>query len=202
MLHAIARRVLPRARAWTVPALAALLAVLLAAPALVATARRATDSTPPSAGSPLERAGKTAYYTSIADAYARVEAGRHLAVLAGLARIARSTPADARILWVRPDYVALLGERRAVPWLYRDGLGDTLARMHDAGVTHVVVSAVTKGDLEGEGGTGEFVTAQSLAPFTRAVTFVVDDPVRPGEEFRLVEIDRAALAAYLRKAAR
>jgi hypothetical protein len=46
------------------------------------------------------------------------------------------------------------------------------------------------------------VTAETLAPFTRAVTFVVDDPVRPGEEFRLVEIDRAALAAHLGKAGR
>jgi len=71
--------------------------------------------------------------------------------------------------------------------------------MHAEGVTHVVVSAVTKGDLEGEGATREFVTAEALAPFTRAVIFVVDNPVRPGEEFRLVEIDRAALAAHLEK---
>ena len=115
----------------------------------------------------------TPYYTSIADAYARVDAGRHLAVLAGLAAVAERTPPDARILWVRPDYVALLANRKAVPWLYREGWTGTLQRMHDAGVTHVVISAITKGDIEGEGADREFVTAEALVPFTRAVTFVV-----------------------------
>lgn len=198
-LVAAGRRVLPPPRAWMGSALVASLALLLTAPALVMTAQRATDRMPPLAGSALELSGMTPYYTSIAGAYARVEAGRHLAVLAGLAAIAGRTPADARILWVRPDYVALLADRKAVPWLYREGWAGTLRRMHDAGVTHVVVAAVTKGDIEGEGATGEFVTAQALAPFTRGVTFVVENPARPEEDFRLVEIDRAALAAHLER---
>jgi hypothetical protein len=153
------------------------------------------DRAPPIAGSALELAGMTSYYTNVAQAYARVDAGRHLAVLAGLERIASRTPPDARILWMRPDYVALLSDRIAVPWRYRDGWEGVLRRMREAGVTHVVVASITKGDIEGEGAAREFVTAAALAPFTRAVTFTVQNPVRPGEEFRLVEIDRAALAA-------
>jgi hypothetical protein len=196
-LFALGRRALPAARAWMAPGFAALLSAVLAAPALVATAQRATDRAPQVEGSPLDLAGMTPYYTSIPESYARVDAGRHLAVLAGLARIAERTPGDARVLWVRPDYVALLSGRTSVPWLYRDGWEATLVRMRDAGVTHVVVSSVTKGDLDGEGSTREFVTATALAPFTRRVVFEMENPVRPGEEFRLVEIDRGALAAYL-----
>jgi len=198
-LFAAGRRALAPPRAWMAVGLPGVLALLLTAPALVTTAQRATDRTPPLAGSTLDLAGMPPYYTSIAYTYARIDAGRHLAVLAGLERIGERTPPGARILWVRPDYVALLANRASVPWLYRDGWEGTLRRMHAEGVTHVVVSAVTKGDLEGEGATREFVTAEALAPFTRAVIFVVDNPVRPGEEFRLVEIDRAALAAHLEK---
>lgn len=202
VLFAAGRRTFAPSRAWMMPGVAALLTLLLTAPALATVARRAADRTPPLAGSTLDLAGMTPYYTSLADAYARVGAGRHLAVLAGLARIAQRTPTEARVLWVRPDYVALLAHRKAVPWLYGEGWAGTLERMRDAGVTHVVVCAVVKGDIQGEGAAREFVTAEALAPFTRAVTFVVDNPVRPGEEFRLVEIDRAALAAHLRKAGR
>jgi len=199
-LFALARR-LRVARAWIAPAVAAAFAVSLAAPALVATAQRATDRRAPIAGSPLELAGMTPYYTSIADAVARVQAGRHLAILAGLEAIATRTPPGARVMWMRPDYVALLGQRTAVPWLYREGFEGALARMRDERVTHVVVASLVKGDLDSEGAPdGEFITAASLAPFTRGATFILDNPVRPGEEFRLVEIDRAALAAHFERA--
>jgi len=200
LLYFLARRASPP-RAWLAPALGATLVILLAAPALVATAQRARDRVPPLAGSALELAGMTAYYTTIADAVARAHAGRDLAVLAGLEAIAARTPADARVMWMRPDYVALLGNRAAVPWLYREGFDGALVRMRDGGVTHVVVASVVKGDLDGEGAPErEFVTAEALAPFTRATAFVVDNAARPGEELRLIEIDRPALAASLGRA--
>jgi hypothetical protein len=202
VLWILGRRASPT-RAWMAPGIAAILSALLAAPALVTTAERATDRTPPLAGSALDPAasaldlaGMTPYYTIVADAAARAKAGGHLAVLAGLDEIARRTPPDARVMWMRPDYVALLGDRTAVPWFFREGLAGTLARMEREGVTHVVVAAIVKGDLHGEGGE-EFITTQALAPFARGPAYTVQNPVRPGEEFRLVAIDRAALAAYL-----
>ena len=58
----------------------------------------------------------TDYYTTLNLQRSRAIAGKHVTVLAGLEAIGRGTSTDARILWMRPGYVALLG-RRARPGL-------------------------------------------------------------------------------------
>jgi hypothetical protein len=168
--------------------------VLLAAPALVVMASKATDRAPPFPGYPQDLAGMTSYYTTIALKPARETAGRDLAVLAGLAAIARDTPGDARVAWVRPDYVALLGEREAVPWYYAEGMEGLVRRLRESGAGYLVVSNVLKADTHGQQGE-PVVTLASVAPFAR-VAYTVRNPAAASDEFALMRVDRAALDAY------
>ena len=65
------------------------------------------------AGLAPSRAGMTAYYTVIDGGRAAALAERHASVLGGLEALANATPPGARVFWMRPEYVALLGGRRA-----------------------------------------------------------------------------------------
>jgi hypothetical protein len=168
--------------------------VLLAAPALVVVAWKATDRVQPIPGYPQDFAGMTDYYTTIALAPAREKAGRDLAVLAGLAAIARDTPPDARVAWMRPDYVALLGQREGVPWYYAEGMEGLVQRLRESGAGYLVVSTVLKADIHGDQ-RDPVVTLASVAPFAR-VAYKVRNPAAPYDEFALMRVDRDALDAY------
>ena len=193
LVYAAGRRIAPAHARWPVAA-GALAVASLSLPAVGLMASKALDRTPVLTGSPLDYAGITEYYTTIPVKPAREIAGRQLAVLAGLAAIERFTPADAQVLWMRPDYVAILSHRAGVPWYYREGLPGAVRQLLQSGAPYVVVSSLYKADMRGESD-DPLVTAEAVAPFTRLV-FVIRNPVAPIEEFALLQVDRASLERY------
>lgn len=161
--------------------------VVLVLPAMLLLASRACDREPVIPGSGYAYRDVTEYYTTINREEARKQAGVVVATLAGLESIARATPPDAAVMWMRPEYVALLGHRRAEPFLYRWDRRQLAAQIRRSGTTHVVVSLLYKTDLLGAEGDPMVDTS----PYSRPVVRLLDGV------FTLVEVDPAKLARFL-----
>ena len=192
-IHALARRVAPRRPALAVGAGGALLAAL-SLPAMALLASKAADRSPVMSISPLAYSGIMEYYTIIPVKPARESAGRQVAVLAGLAQVERFTPPDAKVLWMRPDYVAVLGHRTGVASYYRGGMAGVVRTLLETHAGYIVVSSLYKADIRGDA-LDPLVTPGAVAPFTRPV-FIVRNPVAEIDEFGLLQVDRAALERY------
>jgi len=187
---ALARPAGRRAR-WIASAALALPAVLCV-PALILVQQRSTDREPVLASSSRTLSGITDYYTTVNGAHARALAGKQLAVLAGLEALDRVTAPGSKVMWMRPEYVAMLGRREAVPYYY-DWEPDRLAReIRDSGTAYVIASHAFKTDLHNHTG-DPFRTLRSIAGYARPV-FAVPNPATGGAEFVLYQVDRAALA--------
>lgn len=72
-----------------------------------------------------------------------------VSTLCGLQSLAKVTPPGATIMWSRPEYVAVLGHRRAAPLFYRWNAGDMAQAIRNERVDYVVVSFLYKNDIEG-----------------------------------------------------
>jgi hypothetical protein len=178
---------------------AALLApALLCLPPLALVFSKSLEREPVVAGFPYSFAGITEYYTTIRVHGARSIAARHAAVLAGLQALQTDTPEGARVMWMRPDYVALLGRRQGVPWHYGGGLRGLAEALQRSHARYVIVATLYKSDMEGAQ-SEPFDGLEALAPFARPVSFV-RNAVLGSNEFALLEVDPGALEAYLREA--
>jgi hypothetical protein len=89
-------------------------------------------------GQPYAYRDVTEYYTTINVERARERAQLAVATLAGLAAIGSATPPGARVMWMRPEYVGLLGHRPGVPFYFRWGAPEVAAEVKRAGVDYVV----------------------------------------------------------------
>lgn len=192
-VHALARRLVPTRATAAVGVGGAVLAAL-ALPAMALVASKAADRAPVMSISPLAYSGITEYYTVIPVKPAREIAGRHLAVLAGLAQVERLTPAGAKVMWMRPDYIAVLAHRTGVPSYYRDGMAGVVRTLLETHAQYIVVSTLYKADMRGDA-LDPVVTAKAVAPFAHAL-LVLRNPVAGIDEFGLMEVDRAALERY------
>ena len=165
----------------------------VAAVALVA--EKATHREPLVAGSRYTARELVEYYTTVNLAQARAQAARQAAVLGGLERLAQDTSTDSRIMWMRPEYVALLGSRGGAP-SYFDWDARRLAReIRDSRIDYLVVSGVYKSDLRQNAG-DPALTLRDAAPYAAPRTVLLN-PFTGQEEFILLQIDRAALEAWL-----
>jgi hypothetical protein len=52
-------------------------------------------------------------------------------------------------MWIRPDYVVVLGNRQGVPWYYRWSHGDFLREVKRSKVDYIITSSLMKSDMEG-----------------------------------------------------
>jgi hypothetical protein len=193
VLQLAARLPLPRRRRVLLAAAAAM-PMLVSLPAAVLVLQKALDREPVLPGIAHRYADVTDYYTTLNIGRARALAARHIAVIAGLEAVATVTPPGARVMWVRPEYVAFLGNRAAVPWYHgQDGAG--LARaIEQADVDYVIVAALFKTDVRG--GANDPLTAADVAAYARPA-LVVPNAVVGTPDFILMRIDRGRLAAAL-----
>jgi hypothetical protein len=173
---------------------AAAIVLALSLPAMALVATKAADRAPVMSISPLAYSAILEYYTIIPVKPAREMAGRQLAVLAGLAEIEHFTPPDAKVLWMRPDYIAVLSHRTGVASYYREGMAGVARQLLASGAQYVVVSSLYKADIRGDA-QDPLVTPKSVAPFTRPL-FIVRNPVAEIDEFALLQVDRPALERY------
>lgn len=184
-------------RAALAPAALAVAAAVLAiacVPALVVITAKALDREPVVAGAETRYADITDYYTTLNVPRARALAARHAVVLEGL-RGLRATPAGSRVLWMRPEYAALLAGRPGAAWYY-DWEPTQLARtVLAARVEFIVEARLAKTDLAGGRGDAG-APLREVASYARPVAQLAN-PVTRGVEFTLWQVDPAALRRRL-----
>jgi hypothetical protein len=191
----VAARLQPARAARLLPLAVALPPLLLAIPALLLVHSRAQERDPAIAGFPHSLASITELYTTVPYDAARSGAGRHLAVLTGLQALRVDTPPGAKVMWMRPDYVALLGGRQGVGWRYRGGLRALAEELQRSGAEYLLVSTLYKADVYGEQD-DPFETFDVVAAFSRPVSFT-RNPVLGTPEFALMRVDPSLLAEFL-----
>lgn len=175
---------------------AATILALLILPASLAVFEKSQDAGPGISGVKHSYAGVTDYYTTINTTHARAIAARQIAVLAGLESLHEATPTGAKIMWLRPEYIALLGKREGVP-MYFAWDKQTLAReIRDSKTDFLVVSALYKSDLDGQDG-DPLVLLRGIDAYAWPV-FGIRNVVTGREEFALWKVDPALLEAALK----
>lgn len=173
--------------------IAALALGLIVAPAMVLVASKALDREPVVPGHAPRYSDITEYYTTINVDRSRAIAARHATVLAGIEALQKATSPGARIMWMRPEYVALLGRRDGAAWYYRWDEKRLAREVRDANVDFLVVARLFKTDLTGRAG-DPFATLSPVSSYSRPV-MSLSNPVTGGTEFVLLQVDRRALAA-------
>jgi len=99
------------------------------------------------------------------------------------------------VMWLRPEYVAVLGDRHGVPFYFQWDARRLAQAIQDSGSTHVVLASVFKSDL--------LIVLGDPAPVTRTaaeysdVVLTVKSPVTGRDELVLFKVDPARLSAYL-----
>ena len=176
------------------------LPVALCLPATALVAQKAGDREPLVGDARYRASDITDYSRVINRAEARTLAAKHAATLAGLEALGTATPEGARVMWMRPEYVALLGGREAVPYYYRWDARTLAAKIREGSVDYLVIAGISKSDLAIHA--GEAVTAlRNAAPYSQPV-YALGNPFNGQDEFILLRIDRDALDAYLAAAPR
>ncbi|MGZ5067702.1 MAG: hypothetical protein ACXWG1_19110 [Usitatibacter sp.] len=170
--------------------------VAMVLPASFLTLQKASDREPFAPGFAYSASSITNYYTTLNVTQARGQARTQATILSGLQSIDLVTPPGSRVMWMRPEYVALLGKRPAVPW-YFGWDRRTLAReIRRSGTGYVVVARVFKTDLAG--GYGDAFALMVLNPpsYLMPVLVLRGEDGR-SETFILLKVDPAALDLYL-----
>lgn len=190
---ATARLTAPRVR--LAVAVGAAAAGLLAIPAFLLVVSKAGERAPVLPGFPARYSDITDYYTTANIDRARAIAARQSAVLSGLEAVGQVAPANARIAWMRPEYVALLAGREAIPYYYAWDARRFAEEMRARKVAFIVDARLHKTDLGGASGDPSALMAAARA-YARPV-LSVPNAVTGGEDFALLAIDPNRLAAAL-----
>jgi hypothetical protein len=169
--------------------------ILVSLPLTGVVLHRSFDDAPVLEGSQRSYAGITDYYTTLKVQRARAVAAREVAVLAGLEALGRVTPPEAKVMWVRPEYVALLGQRRGVPYFHGWDERRLAAEIRASGTTHVIVARLFKADLHGK--EGDAYQALSAAKRYSEPVFALRNAVTGSGDFELLRVDAARLDAFL-----
>jgi hypothetical protein len=167
------------------------LAALLTLPAALLVSHRSLDREPIVAGLGYSAASTSDYYTTLNATFAMSEAKRNVVTLAGLQLSGQSTPPGSSIMWTRPEYVALLARRPAVPQ-YTRWDRTTLARQLLASrADYIVAARLYKSDLQGLSG-DTYTPLMSDTPRYLHRVLTLSGPGGP-DDFVLFAVDRAAL---------
>jgi hypothetical protein len=138
--------------------------------------------------------------TTIAEFYripsgpaAQENAWRQIDVMQDLKRVGEATPANARIMWYTPGYVALIAHRRGVPLRHPASPADLAAQLRATGADYLYLADVQPRDsLWSEG--------SPLAPASFARGLAHIEWARPDAEGRiqalLLKIDKETLASH------
>lgn len=173
---------------------AATLQALLCFPALAQLQEKSFDRAPVLEGFAYSYADITDYYTSHGGE-ARKNAAGQIATLAGLEALSKATPPDARVMWMRPEYVALLGDREGVPWYFRWDAKELARQVRATGTTHLVLSRYVKTDLTPTPGDPTPLLG-SILEYSRVV-MRLPDATDGSDAFLLLEVEPQRLHAWL-----
>jgi len=158
------RPALKRQTRIAVTAVAAALPLLLCLPALALIAHKSLDRRVIVEGCPNEFREVAEYYTRLSYAVAADAANSEGIMLCGLRAIDRIAPPDAVVMWMRPEYIAILGKRKAVAYRFDWTPERLAAEIRRLNVSFLVVSDIGKTDYAGMWG-----PALSAAPNAQPV---------------------------------
>jgi hypothetical protein len=193
-VSAIALRFQEPARRWLGPVAFGLVAVMVL-PASHLILRKSLEREPYYPGLQYSPSAMKDYYGIVNERDAREEAHRGASVLAGFSYLSGWTPPGARVMWVRPEYIAVLGRREGVP-LYLRWDRATLAReILRTRTDFVVASRQFKNDLAADTADAFLWIARDLPAYLVAVA-VLPDAERA--DFTLLRVDGEALRRYIR----
>lgn len=167
---------------------AAAIPLLISFPAMLLVVQKALDREPVIAGLPYRYSDITDYYTTLNVQQARALAARHAVVIAGLEALERVTPTGARVMWVRPEYVALLGNREGVPWYHGQDPKVLAGEARRLGAHYIVVANLYKTDLRAK--TGDPVVLSHVAGYATPV-LTLANPVTRSSDFILLRAQQA-----------
>ncbi len=175
----------------TITAIAFVLA--LCAPAMILIFQKSFDRDLTFPEFAYTAASQTDYYTTVNRQRARGIAWRSAAVLAGLEAIDRDTPPGSRVMWMRPEYVAVLGKREAVPWYYRWDRATLAREIQRTDTSYVIAAALFKTDLENGYGDA-FAMLYLQTPHYLHPVRAIPGPEPGIPEFVIYEVDRKELS--------
>ena len=163
--------------------------LLASFPALVLLAQKSLDRDAVIPGYAYTYREVAEYYTTVNLDTARERAKLVVVTLEGLESIDRVTPKAALVMWMRPEYVGLLGKRRAVPFLYRWSPAELAREVKKSGTGYIVQAWLFKTDLEVAQGNPRL----EIADYTRSAFNI-------GDIFALMQVNPVALDAYIGRA--
>ena len=169
--------------------IAAAAPVLASLPALVLVAQKSMDDDTVVPGFGYSYREVAEYYTTVNLQAARERAQLVVVTLEGLASIDRVTPKDARVMWMRPEYVALLGKRQGVASYYRWTPAELAREVKRTGTGYIVQGWLFKTDLEVAQGNPRL----EISAYTKPAFDI-------GDIFALMQVEPAALDEYLKRA--
>ena len=179
-----------RARAY-VSGIAIALTAVASLPAFVLVVHKSLDRETVIPGYAYTYREVSEYYTTVNLDAARDRAKLAVVTLAGLESIERETPRDSRVMWMRPEYVGLLGHRPGVAFLYRWTPAELAREVQRADVGYIVQGWLSKTDLEVAQGNARLDVGAYAHP-----SFQI------GGIFELMQVDRAALDRFVAQAAK
>jgi len=185
-LHSVQRWILAGAVA---------LPVLLCLPALAVAWEKSFDTAPLPGSGGRSLADMSDYYIVVNRSHAAALAAKDIAVIAGLEALARVTPRGSRVMWMRPEYVALLGQRPAAACFYAWDARRLAEEIRRSGTDYIVMASMYKSDLLGKSGDPNRAFS-SVVAYTRPV-YVARNAITGGDELVLRQVDGAALERAL-----
>jgi hypothetical protein len=192
-LSFLVQRIAPARRRWIFLAAGALpLAICVPASMLLLQKALMRDPVP---GTSYAYADITDYFLYVNEAQARGAAGATLATFAGFDAVAAATPPQAKVMWMRPEYVALLAHREPVAY---ENEWDSLRLAREiarTGTGYVIFAEVYKVDINMTMRHPKEVLGD-VPKYSREV-LAIANPVTRRREFVLYEVDRAQLAEFI-----
>jgi hypothetical protein len=94
-------------------------------------------------------------------------------------------------MWMRPEYVALLGHRQGVPWSYAWDERALAREVRERRVDYIVASRLSKTDLDGRSG-DPIVALRGVSEYAEPA-LVLANPLARSDDFVLLKVDRARL---------
>lgn len=170
-------------------------AALLCVPAQVVVQQKASDLAPRDASGRHAYANVADYYLTVNVQRAQALAGKQIAVMDGFEALADRTPPGARVMWMRPEYVAMLGDRAGVPFDYRWDARRVAEEIRRTGTAYVVLSRLFKTDLTGRFG-DPYATLATVDRYAEPV-YAMRNPAVGGDEFVLMKVDPGRLDRFL-----
>ncbi|HUQ27384.1 MAG TPA: hypothetical protein VM051_02265 [Usitatibacter sp.] len=193
-LVALSRRLGQGRHARLAATIAAVFVAALSVPAVLGIASKARDTAPLLEGHSRSAADMTEYFRIANTPYARAMAAKHAASLTAFESLARLTPPGARVMYVRPEYVAVLGAREGAELDYAWDARALATAVRDRGAGFILATSLAKTDLAHE--RGDAMASVRLAePYTRRA--LVLSNAKGQDEVVLLEVDRDALTRFL-----